>query len=458
MRIIAYSYIESLIDTIPESNISGWEINEIYQDIDSRENLKQLILEAKHNPPDYLLINSLHELGNTLTEIENNINILEKLNIEIISLKQDYESKKFRIIKDKQIRAKLLKIWQEIEKIIKSRNLQKAHAKNRLNLLPPPGKIPYGYLRGKDNLIVNRAIAPILREFFDRFLLYGSLQDTVNYIREKYNKQISLSTAKYWLTNPIYRGDLHYKNQQIIPDTHTAIITREESAQIERILKSHHRVNTKSASSEHCLAGLVKCQLCHSNFRVNKVTKKNKIESYLYLTPVNCCKQKKCQSISYNLVFEKAIKIICDSFKEIISQDKQPDLELIKNYAQKEINQKIEIIKQLKQLIKEGILDEKTAKIREYKVQQEIGELKQNIAQLPPNSLNTIANTLCLPQFWYDLSSAEKRFYLREFIQIIQIIPSENIDKKADIQLNFIFTNAQLNNSWQNKKKDANKD
>lgn len=458
MRIIAYSYIESLIDTIPESDIWGWEINEIYQDIDTREKLKQLILEAKHHPPDYLLINSLHELGDTLTQIEDNINILEKLNLEIISLKQDYESKKFKTIKDKQTRDKLLNIWQEIERIIKSRNLQKAHAKNRLNLLPPPGKTPYGYLRGKDNLIVNRAIAPILRAFFDRFLLYGSLQDTVNYIKEKYNKQISSSTARYWLTNPTYRGDLHYKNGQIIPDTHTAIITREESAQIERILKSHHRVNTKSASSEYCLAGLVKCQLCQSNLRINKVTKKNKVESYLYLTPVNCLKEKKCQSISYNLVFEKAIKIICDSFKKIISQNKQLDIESIKNEIETKINKKIEIIKQLKQLIKEDILDEKTAKIREYKVQREIGELKQTIAQLPPNNLNTIANTLCLPQFWYDLSSAEKRFYLREFIQIIEIMPPENIDKKKEINLNFIFTNAQLNNSWQNKKKDANKD
>lgn len=458
MRIIAYNYIESLIDNIPESDIWGWEINEIYQDIDSREKLQQLIREAQDNPPHYLLINSLHELGDTLTDIENNIDFLEKLNIEIISLKQDYESKKFRIIKDKQTREKLLKIWQEIERIIKSRNLQKAHAKNRLNLLPPPGKTPYGYLRGKENLIVNRAIAPILRAFFERFLLYGSLQDSVNYIREKYNKQISLSTARYWLTNPIYRGDLQYKNEQIIPDTHTAIITREESAQIERILQSHRRVKTKSAASEYCLAGLVKCQLCQTSLRVNKVTKKNKIKSYLYLTPVNCRQGKKCQSISYDLVFEKTIEIICQQFREIICQDEQENLDWLKNYIQQQINKKNEILKQLKQLIKDDILDVKTAKIREYKVQQEIGNLKQKIAQLPPNNLKIIANTLGLPQFWYDLSSAEKRFYLREFIQKIEIIPSKSVDNKADILFNFVFTNAQLNNSWQNRKKDTNKD
>lgn len=458
MKIFAYSYIESLIDDIPESDIWGWEINRLYQDIDSREQLHQLITECQQNPPKYLLVNSLHELGDDLTEIENNIQILEQLNIEIIALKQDYKTKTFHMIKNKQNRDKLLKIWQEIEKIIQSRNLQKSHAKNRLNLLPPPGKTPYGYLRGKDHLIVNRAIAPILRAFFDHFLLYGSLQDTIKYIKEKYNKKIPLSTAKYWLTNPIYRGDLKYKNGEIIPDTHTAIITREEAAQIERILKSHQRVNKKSASSKYPLAGLVKCQLCQSNFRINKVTKKKKIESYLYLTPVNCSQQKKCPSISYDIVFQKTIKTICHSFQQIIFQDKQPDIESIKTLYQKEIKQKQEIITTIKQLIQEDILDEKTAKIREYKIQQEIGELKQKIAKLPPNNLNIIANTLSLPQFWYDLSSAEKRFYLREFILKIEIIIPEKLDKKTDIPLNLIFTNAQLNNSWQNKKKDNNKD
>ncbi|WP_330204228.1 recombinase family protein [Cyanobacterium sp. Dongsha4] len=453
MRIVAYSYIELLIDSIPDPQIWGWEIEEIYQDIDTREKLSQLLFDSQDNAPDYLLINSLHELGNSLTEVENNIFRLESLSIEIISLQQDYHSKNFQNINNIKQRKKLLEIWQEIENLIKHRKLKKAHAKNRLNIIPPPGKPPYGYSRGKEGYIVNRATAPIIRAFFDRFLLYGSLQDTVNYLAEKYNKKISISTAKYWLNNPIYRGDLNYKNQQIIPDTHTAIITREESAQIERIFQSHRRVKQKSASSQHCLAGLIQCQWCKSNFRVNTVTKRNKSAKYLYLTPVECKKEIPCKSINYDLVLQKVIDNICNSFKEIKNQEQMPNIEQIKNYLLTEINQKKIVITQIEKLLEEKILDEETAKIRIYKIKQDIGVLKQQIAKLPPNSLNTIANTLSLPQFWYDLSSSEKRFYLREFVKIIEIIPQNNYPQKKDVQLNFVFANAQLNNSWQNREK-----
>lgn len=65
--------------------------------------------------------------------------------------------------------------------------------------------------------------------------------------------------------------------------------------------------------------------------------------------------------------------------------------------------------------------------------------LKQQIAKLPPNSLNTIANTLSLPQFWYDLSSSEKRFYLREFVKIIEIIPQNNYPQKKRYSTKFCF-------------------
>lgn len=109
MRIVAYSYIEPLIDSIPDPQIWGWEIEEIYQDIDTREKLNQLFIDSQDNAPDYLLINSLHELGNSLTEVENNIFKLESLNIEIISLQQDYHSKNFHNVTSIQQKKRIIK-------------------------------------------------------------------------------------------------------------------------------------------------------------------------------------------------------------------------------------------------------------------------------------------------------------------------------------------------------------
>jgi hypothetical protein len=69
------------------------------------------------------------------------------------------------------------------------------HVRNRLQALPP-GKPLFGYRRGKDRYIVDRSTAPVVKDFCDRFLLYGSPRGTVRYLAKKYGKKISVTT--YW--------------------------------------------------------------------------------------------------------------------------------------------------------------------------------------------------------------------------------------------------------------------
>ncbi|MEM6427452.1 MAG: recombinase family protein, partial [Cyanobacteria bacterium P01_D01_bin.128] len=98
--------------------------------------------------------------------------------------------------------------------------------------------------------------------------------------------------------------------------------------------------------------------------------------------------------------------------------------------------QKQAVIDRLPELIQEGILDEATADLRRYTLQTEIAAIGEQQAQLPPINLLEIAQTVSIPQFWQDLSEAERRFYFREFLQRIDIIRGE-----ADwaIALKFIF-------------------
>lgn len=441
MTIIAYIYTNPIIEKTPDTFFWGCEIEAVYQDIGDRQQLTKLILDCEKNTPSYLLIRSLSEFGNNLEEVNHVITKIEKLNIEIIAIEEDYNSSKFKVIKDIKTKEKLRLIWEEIRKKLHSIKLQKSHSNNRLNILPPPGKAPFGYLRGKDSYIINRATSPIVKDFFDRFLLYSSVSDTVRYLEEKYNKKIALSTAIHWLKNPIYRGDLNYKNQDIIADTHTPIISREEAAQIDRILKSHRLVKPRSASANYSLAGLVKCQICQSSFRISKVTNKKYPDKYLYLIPSKCRGDIPCKSIKYGLVLKKVIQKICREFPLLTKNIKTPEPSFIKQQFEQKIQKKEEILDKIKKLITEDILDEETANIRSYKINLEIAELKQKIAQLPPDNLKNIASTLSNPQFWYDLSPAECRFYLREFIKRIDIIPVGNHRENFDIILIFIFAN-----------------
>ena len=75
--------------------------------------------------------------------------------------------------------------------------------------------------------------------------------------------------------------------------------------------------------------------------------------------------------------------------------------------------------------------------MRNYKLRTEISQIENKIAQLPPGNLKAIASAVSLPQFWLDLSEAERRFYFREFIKQIEIV--HNDSQSWSLQLKFIF-------------------
>ncbi|GAB4232801.1 MAG: recombinase family protein [Stanieria sp.] len=433
MKVIAYLYCDPLLD-LPESDYN-WELvpDRVYQDLGQRQQWEQLILDCQVEPPQYLLIRSLEELGDTLQEICDRFKQLQALNSEIIIAEYPEKWSQLNSIEFQDLPNLLTQIQGNQFR----RRLQKGHARNRLKTLPPPGKAPYGYRRGQDKYLIDKSTSPIVKDFFERFLLFGSLRGAVRYLEKRYGKKISPSTGHQWLINPVYRGDLKYKNGEIISDTHAAIISREEAAQVDRLLRRNSRLPNRTASAPRSLAGLVTCQQCQTRMKITRVTRKNKLQEYLYLRPINCPLQPKCSAISYQEVFQQTIESICQELPSAVAQVNLTNLEATKKSLTAIIAQKKDILKQLPHLIERKILDEETAQLRSYKLKTEIAQLTQKIAQLPPVNLFAIAKTVSLPQFWLDLSESERRFYLREFIKQIEIIRSGT--KKWHLKLIFIF-------------------
>ncbi|MBE9167771.1 recombinase family protein [Pleurocapsales cyanobacterium LEGE 06147] len=432
MKIIAYVYNDPLLgESLPEQYNWELEVEKIYQDLGKRQQLQQLLSDCRQEPPDYLLIRRLAELGETVEEVSDRLALLESLGIEIIATEQPYNSSSLNN------NANLGKLWQEIQQYYLQRQLKLGHARNRLKALPPPGKAPYGYRRGKDRYIIDKSTAPVVKDFFERFLLFGSLRGAVRYLEKRYGKKISPSTGSRWLTNPVYRGDLEYKQGQIISDTHVPILSREEAAQIDRLLRRNSRLPSRTASAPRSLAGLVICQQCQSKMSVTHVTRRGKKQEYLYLRPVSCSQKPSCQAIPYQKVLERIIEKICADLPRAVAQLDSPHLEGIKKVLAAEINQKRDILKRLPVLQEQGILDEETSDWRSYKLRTEIAQLEDKLAQLPPVNLQAIAQTVSLPQFWLDLSEAERRFYFREFIKKIEIIRLNT--NQWDLHLVFIF-------------------
>jgi DNA invertase Pin-like site-specific DNA recombinase/predicted metal-binding protein len=433
MKIYAYSYTDPLLDEVPPANMWGWEVDRVYEDLGKRRTQLNKLLEDCHaEPPQYLLIRQLQELGDTVAEINSCMGEFNGLGVKVIAVEQTHS------LSDPHIQ--LIELLQELQYQQRSRRIRQGHARNRLNVAPPPGKAPYGYKRGKSKYILDKTTAPVVKDFFEQFLLYASLGSAVRYLAKKYNKKISVTTGKRWLLNPVYRGDTAYKDDQIISNTHTAIISREEGAQVDRILRRNSSLPRRTASAPRSLAGLVICGECQSKMKVSLVTRRDRhVQEYLYLRPISCPQSPKCRAISYDAVLEKTISIVCRDLPLAVAGVNFPQLDAAKNQLSGKVTRQQEIIQQIPALIESGILDPETAKIRLYQLNTEISTLTAKLDSLPPVNLTSIVQAVSIPQFWFDLSESERRFYLREFIQHIQLIHQNRQNNTWELSIVFIF-------------------
>lgn len=430
--IFAYSYSDPLLEVAPEPNIWGWEVSRVYEDLGKRTQLQQLLADCRTNPPQYLLVRRLEELGDTLDEVTMRMAEIQTLGITLVAVEQAYNSAE----NTPNSRIELINLIQETQSQQRSRRIRQGHARNRLEAAPPPGKAPYGYKRSKGKYIIDRTTAPVVKDFFDNFLLYGSLRGAVLYLAKKYNKKISVTTGKRWLINPVYRGDTAYQNDEIISATHTPIISKDEAAQVDRLLRRNSRLPSRTASAPRSLAGLVVCGECQSHMTITRVSIRRQDKEYLYLRPIGCSRNPKCRSICYQDVLDKTITLVCSDLPLAVAGMNFPQLDIVKNNLENTVARQQQILEQLPKLIDNGVLDVETAKLRTYKVRTEISALQAKLASLPPVSLRSVVQAVSIPQFWLDLSESERRFYLREFIRKIEIVRQDN---EWELRIVFIF-------------------
>jgi hypothetical protein len=363
-------------------------------------------------------------------QVSDRLLFLEQMGIQVIALEQPYPSE------NTHSRQLLWQLLQVIQNQQRSRRIRQGHARKRLQAAPPPGKAPYGYRRGKDKYIIDRSTSPIVKEFFEHFILYASLRGAVRHLAKKYGKKISVTTGKRWLTNPVYRGDTAYHHGEMIANTHTPVISREEAAQIDRLLRRNSSLAPRTASAPRSLAGLVICGECKSSTIVTHVTIRNQDKEYLYLRPANCTRKPKCRAIPYQQILDRTIAQVCTQLPQAIAGVNFPQQDAVKNHITQAIAHQQQILEQLPNLVETGVLDTETAQLRAYKLRTEISSLQAKLATLPPANLDSIAQAVSIPQFWLDLSESERRFYLREFIRHIEILRQ---GQEWELEIIFIF-------------------
>ncbi len=456
MKILAYVYSDLLLEQPPDPSTWGVEIAQTYQDlaagvtkgkrkaakttvfVEKRPQWRQLLQDCEREPADLVVVRQLEDLGDSVQEVRDRLVELEALGVAIATLDDLSDtSSELTGVNLGNSQATLLQRLQSLQQNQRSRRIRQGHAQNRVKALPPPGKAPYGYRRGKAGYEIDRTTAPVVKDFFEQFLLYGSVRGAVRYLAKRYNKKIAPSTGQRWLINPVYRGDLEYQDGKVVRDTHPAIISRDEAAQVDRLLRRNRRLPPRAASAPRSLAGLVKCCECRSAMTVARVTPHNRKQEYLYLRPRNCLAQPKCAAIAYDEVLQEVIRRICEDLPRAVSEVELPDMVQVKQGINGAIASRQTLLEQLPTLITSGVLDQETADLRAYKLHTEIAELQNQLSQLPPVDLKATAQTLSIPQFWLDLSETERRAYFREFLREIQLIRH---DTTWELKLVFSFS------------------
>ena len=456
MHIVAYLYSDPLLEPTPDAALWGGNVDRVYQDQATaqatRPQLQQLLRDAQTVAVNYVLVRRLEELGDSVQAVGDRLAQLEHLGMRLIvgelaaATLDQMALNHLELPLDPlalpvaDISADMLKLLQAVQRNQHSRRIRQGHARNRVKATPPPGKAPYGYRRSQNRYVIDRSTAPVVKEFFEQFLLYASLRGAVRCLQKKYGKKISVSTGQRWLTHPVYRGDLTYHNGDVIADAHAAILSRDEAAQIDRLLQRNRRLPARTASAPRSLAGLVQCGTCQSPMTITRVAPAKSLQpagkEYLYLRPTQCARQPKCRAIAYDQVLQTTITRICADLPRAVAVLQFPPIDQIKQPINAAIAAKNIILEQLPDLLAQGILDAETADLRRYKLRTELAELNSQLAQLPPVNLRAIAQAVSIPQFWLDLSETERRFYFREFIQTITL---ERQAADWQLTLQFIF-------------------
>ena len=395
--------------------------------------LRQLLADHHSQPIDYVVLGDLFPVQGELDRVSH----LQGQGLPILNCPR-FDS---QIPLENKTQVLVWHLLDQIAQQQRAAKIRQGHAHNRLKALPPPGRAPYGYRRNPDRYSIDRSAAPVVKAFFEQFLLYGSLRGAVRYLAHRYGKKISTSTGQRWLTHPVYRGDLSYGGGEVIRNTHPALISRDEAAQVDRLLRRNRNLAPRTASAQRSLSGLVFCALCGSATRIIQAQGRGQAKTYRYLRPLSCGRRDQgdvgCKSVPYDRVLDQVMFKICQTLPTAVAPLDQSLVDRRKAVLEQQIQEKAQVIEQLAPLAESGVLDGPTVQLRTRNLRRDMAQLQTELDQLPPVNLKELVQAVVIPQFWQDLSEPERRFFFREFIQSIRFNPEAPPD--YDLQLRFVF-------------------
>jgi site-specific DNA recombinase len=283
-------------------NRNEWELHDIYTDenfsgTESKKRLsfQRMVKDAKLNKYNILLAKSYSRFGRNQRETLNTIAELHALNIRIIFIEDNLDSK--RDLGQFGLFAWLAE--QEARKVSDRIKLIWNHYDQQGKIHAPHPSYGYDYSKEIKNFVVNKEEAKVVRKIFSLYIQgYGldkiarTLQEEG--VRTKKGGKWANTTIRTIITNQVYIGNLvqgksetmdvtikkrkkkDEKEWMIHVDHHKAIISKETFLKVQSLLQErslkakNNLLGATRHSNKSLFSNIIKCKECNSTLTIKR--------------------------------------------------------------------------------------------------------------------------------------------------------------------------------------------
>ena len=257
MNLGYFKYIDLSHKIEVEEIMKSNNVNEIVSEPEGRSNKLFNATLGKLKENDTFIINQLSDAG-TLIRFQKAYTKLQKNGINIQILDNEFPLQEVLRLAEVQSRGCSVRS-------------QKGY-KAKIEKGETWGIQAYGYRTTGSTLEPDPKQWDIARFSVDSFLRIKKLRETRTCVFNKYpQKEWSINGLRGWLINPALRGHSKYGDGTIKHNTHTPLITPEESEQIFKTLEEGRKKGAKKLATNikkdtyYALQGLIYCSCCGSS-------------------------------------------------------------------------------------------------------------------------------------------------------------------------------------------------
>lgn len=238
--------------------------------IGKRPNLKRLIeVVRRDDSVKEVVVSRLDRLSRNASDMLKLDELFRSYNVKLVSLHEPLSGSNDA---ESRMMTNVFASLAQFQRTITEENVRLAVAKRYKLGLPLSNNVPLGYIYGKDEVLVDRDVAPLIKVCFKRYANGNwGYRKLANWLTTQLNKPITLATVKGILTNSHYTG-VSKTAYGISKNVYPQIISEDLYKKVQQQISSKH-LTTVNSNKGDFLYKRIKCPICGHYLGVNVVKK-----------------------------------------------------------------------------------------------------------------------------------------------------------------------------------------